>query len=78
MYLAILPRFISPNGNTAFQALVLSALFILGCGLVYSRVGILAAKVQGRSISDGARRRFEAMAGFMLTGATVKPAMEAK
>ena len=36
MYLAILPQFISPDGNTAIQALVLSALFILGCGLVYS------------------------------------------
>jgi threonine/homoserine/homoserine lactone efflux protein len=75
MYLAILPQFISPDGNTAVQALILSALFILGCGLVYSTVGISAAKAHGRSITDGARRRFEAVAGFMLLGAAVKLAM---
>jgi threonine/homoserine/homoserine lactone efflux protein len=78
MYLAILPQFISPDGNTAIQALVLSALFILGCGLVYSIVGILAAKAHGRSISDSARRRFEAIAGLMLTAATVKIVMQVK
>ena len=78
MYLAILPQFISPDGNTAIQALVLSALFILGCGLVYSIVGILAAKAHGRSISDSARRRFEAIAGLMLTAAAVKIAMQVK
>lgn len=78
MYLAILPQFISPDGNTAFQALVLSALFILGCGVVYSIVGILAAKVHGRRVSDGARRRFEAIAGFMLAGAAVKLVMQVK
>ena len=78
MYLAILPQFISPDGNTAIQALVLSALFILGCGLVYSIVGILTAKAHGRSISDSARRRFEAIAGLMLTAATVKIVMQVK
>ena len=78
MYLAILPQFISPDGNTAIQALVLSALFILGCGLVYSIVGVLAAKVYGHDISDSARRRFEAVAGLMLTAAAVKIAMQVK
>ena len=78
MYLAILPQFISPDGNTAVQALVLSALFILGCGLVYSIVCILAAKAHGRSVSDGTRRRLEAIAGFMLTGAAVKLVMQVK
>jgi threonine/homoserine/homoserine lactone efflux protein len=78
MYLAILPQFISPDGNTAIQALVLSALFILGCGLVYSIVGVLAAKVHGHNISDSARRRFEAIAGLMLTAAAVKIAIQVK
>jgi len=57
---------------------VLSALFILGCGLVYSIVGILAAKVHGHNISDSARRRFEAIAGLMLTAAAVKIALQVK
>jgi threonine/homoserine/homoserine lactone efflux protein len=72
MYLAILPQFISPNGNTAVQALVLSTLFILGCGLVYSVIGIIAAETHGQRISDGVRRRFEAIAGIMLIVATVQ------
>ena len=78
MYLAILPQFISPDGNTVIQSFVLSALFILGCGLVYSIVGILAAKAYGHSISDSARRRFEAIAGLMLTAAAVKIAIQVK
>jgi len=78
MYLAILPQFISPEGNTTIQALVLSALFFLGCGLVYSIVGVMAAKIHGRKISDSARRRFEAIAGIMLTAAAVKIAMQVK
>ena len=77
MYLAILPQFISLDGNTAVQALVLSALFILGCGLVYSLIGIITAKAYEHSISDGTRRRFETIAGFMLIGAAVKLAIQA-
>ena len=77
MYLAILPQFISLDGNTAVQALVLSALFILGCGLVYSLIGIFAPKAHGHRISDGTRRRFETIAGFMLIGAAVKLAIQA-
>ena len=78
MYLAILPQFISPDGNTALQALILSALFILGCGLVYSIVGLLASKIHGRKISDSGRRRFETLAGLMLMAAAVKIAMQVK
>ena len=44
IYLAILPQFISPEGNTAVQALLLSVLFISGCGLVF---GVLS--VHGRT-----------------------------
>ena len=78
MYLAILPQFISPDGNTAIQALVLSALFILGCSLVYAVIGLFAVKAYGHSISDGARRRFEAVAGFILIGAAIKLALQVK
>ncbi len=71
MYLAILPQFISPEGNTAVQALVLSFLFIMGCGLVYSVIGLLAAQAHGSTISGKARRRLESFAGFMLAGAAI-------
>ena len=78
MYLAILPQFISPDGNTAAQALVLSVLFILGCALVYSAVGILSSKVHGHQISDRSRRRYEALAGSLLIGAAVKLTLQVK
>jgi threonine/homoserine/homoserine lactone efflux protein len=76
MYLAILPQFITPDGNTAFQALILSVLFICGCGLVYMLVGLVASQAYGRSVSGKARRRLEAAAGFMLAGAAIKIARQ--
>ena len=72
MYLAILPQFISADGNAAAQALALSALFIVSCGLVYTGIGLLAAKAHGRGVSETARRRLEAVAGCMLAGAAMK------
>ncbi len=72
MYLAILPQFITPNGNTAIQALILSFLFICGCGFIYMLVGLLASQAHGRSVSDKVRRRLEAVAGCMLAGAAIK------
>ena len=55
MYLAVLPQFISPEGNAAVQAMVLSLLFIIGCGLVYTSVGLLAARAHGNKVSDRLR-----------------------
>lgn len=71
MYLAILPQFISPHGSAAIQALLLSFLFIMGCGLVYTIVGLLAAQAHGSTISEKARRRLEFFAGLMLAGAAI-------
>ncbi len=76
MYLAILPQFISPESNTATQALILSAIFISGCGVVYTIVGLLAAQARGLNISDNGRRRLEAVAGVMLAWATIKMATQ--
>ncbi len=45
MYLSILPQFISTDGNTAIQALIMSVIFISGCGVVYMVVGLIAAGV---------------------------------
>lgn len=78
MYLAILPQFISPDGNAAVQATILSLLFIFGCALVYSVVAVLSSKAHGREISDPIRRRIEAFAGVMLAGAAVKLAVQVK
>jgi threonine/homoserine/homoserine lactone efflux protein len=76
MYLAILPQFISPDGSTAIQALLLSLLFITACGLVYTLVGLLAARAYGGKISNNTRRRLEVVAGFMLAGAAIKLAKQ--
>ncbi len=76
MYLAILPQFFSPEGNSATQALILSAIFILGGGVVYMGIGLLAAKAQGLNISDNGRRRLETVAGGMLAWATIKMATQ--
>ncbi len=76
MYLAILPQFISPESNTATQALILSSIFISGCGVVYTVVGLLAAQARGLNISDNGRRRLEAVAGVMLAWATIKMATQ--
>lgn len=76
MYMAILPQFISPDGSPAVQAILLSLLFIAGCGLVYTLVGLLAAQAHGSQISDSARRRLEVVAGFMLAGAAIKLAKQ--
>lgn len=72
MYMALLPQFISPEGNTAVQALLLSLLFIAGCAIIYSIVGLFAARVSGSGVTDKSRRRLEAVAGTLLTGAALK------
>jgi threonine/homoserine/homoserine lactone efflux protein len=72
MYIALLPQFISPQKNTALQAMLLSLIFIAGCAIVYSIVGLLAAHLSGRGVTGKSRRRLEAVAGTLLTGAALK------
>lgn len=72
MYIALLPQFILPEGNAAAQALLLSFLFIAGCAIVYSTVGVFAARISGRGVTEKSRRRLEAFAGTLLTGAALK------
>ena len=76
MYLAILPQFISPAGSPAAQAILLSLLFITGCGLVYTLIGLLAAQAHGSHLSGRTRRRLEVVAGCMLAGAALKLARQ--
>ena len=76
--MAILPQFINPEGNTGLQALILSILFISGCGLVYTGIGLLAAGAHGSKVSDTTRRKLEGVAGIMLAGAAIKLATQTK
>jgi threonine/homoserine/homoserine lactone efflux protein len=45
VYFAILPNFMTPNDGLAHQALLLSAVFIGLCALVYGIVGIVVSAV---------------------------------
>ena len=51
-------------------------MFIAGCGLVYTIIGLLAAQVHGSQISENARRRLEVVAGLMLAGAAIQLTMQ--
>ena len=76
MYLAVLPQFIEPGGSAALQALVLSLLFIVGCAIVYSVVGLLAAQAANRGVTDRSRRWLEAVAGTLLATAAARMASQ--
>ena len=67
IYLSILPNFIRPGDNVATQALLLSAIFIGSCAVVYSLIGHGVAGMAGKGgISDRKRRLAEATAGGLL------------
>lgn len=67
VYFAILPNFITPGDNIALQALVLSAIFIALCGVVYGAVGLVVASIAQRgSFSDRRRRCAEGAACALL------------
>ena len=72
MYMAVLPQFIDPAGPAALQALLLSVVFLGGCALVYTAMGLLAARARSAGVSDQARRRLEAAAGVLLAGAAAR------
>jgi len=77
VYLSIVPQFIVANESSATQALQLSALFIAGCGFVYSAVGLFATNLNGRGVSNQTRFKFEFLGASMLALATVKLALDA-
>jgi threonine/homoserine/homoserine lactone efflux protein len=67
VYFAILPNFMTSGDDVAFQAAVLSAIFIALCGIIYSAVGIVVSSVAQRgSFSDRRRRYVEGAAGALL------------
>lgn len=74
MYVAVLPQFVDPTQAVAPQTLLLSAVFIGLCGLIYCVVGLAAARSAGKALRDAVRRRIEAIAGGLLVGAAAKMA----
>jgi threonine/homoserine/homoserine lactone efflux protein len=75
VYFAILPNFMSAGEGIARQALLLSAVFIGLCALVYGIVGIVVAAI-GRAGALKARHRrvTDGVAGTMLAVAAVNMA----
>jgi len=66
IYFAILPQFMTHDGNAALQAALLSAIFVALCGLVYTALSLAIAALGQRGISDRSRRVVEGTAGGLL------------
>jgi len=67
VYFAILPNFMTSGDGVALQAVVLSAIFIALCGIIYSAVGLVVSSIARRgSFSDRRRRCVEGAAGALL------------
>lgn len=67
IYFAILPQFMERDGSIALQAIILSAIFVGLCGLVYAILSVVIASVaKNSSLSDLRRRWVEGIAGGVL------------
>ena len=67
IYFAILPQFMQNGGSNSLQALILSAIFIALCGIVYTSLSLVIAAVgRNGSFSDCRRRWVEGTAGALL------------
>lgn len=77
VYFAILPNFMTSSDSIALQAVVLSAIFIALCGIIYSAVGIVVSSIAQRgSLTDRGRRCVEGTAGGLLIFAAGRLATE--
>jgi len=67
VYFAILPNFVTSGDGVALQAVILSAIFIALCGIIYSAVGFVVSSIARRgSFSDRRRRYVQGVAGALL------------
>jgi threonine/homoserine/homoserine lactone efflux protein len=67
VYFAILPNFMTSGDSIALQAVILSGIFIVLCGIIYSAVGLVVSSIAQRgSVSDRRRRYVEGAAGALL------------
>lgn len=76
IYFAILPQFMEHSGSIGLQALGLSAIFIVLCGVVYTILSIVIAAVGKKgNFSDRRRRWIEGTSGGLLIVAAGRLAM---
>jgi threonine/homoserine/homoserine lactone efflux protein len=67
VYVAILPQFMDRDGgNATLQAVVLSAVFLFWCAVVYSAVSLALGRAGRRRLSDTRRRLIDGSAGGMV------------
>nr|WP_199042021.1 LysE family translocator [Dyella sp. ASV24] len=73
IYFAMLPQFVHPGHAVALQAMLLSAIFIALCALVYSALSVVLARTgKAGGLSDRGRRCVEGASGGMLIAAAAK------
>jgi len=74
IYFAILPQFMQHDQPAAQQALVLSAIFISLCALVYSVLSVVVVTTRSKAggLSDRRRRYVEGVSGGVLIAAAAK------
>lgn len=67
VYVAILPQFMDRHGgNATLQAVVLSAVFMFWCAVVYASLCLALGRVGRRRLSDTRRRMIDGSAGGMV------------
>lgn len=66
VYVAILPQFMDERGNVTVQALVLSAVFMFWCAIVYSAICFAIGRAGKRQLSAKRRRLIDGTAGGMV------------
>jgi threonine/homoserine/homoserine lactone efflux protein len=67
VYVAILPQFMDRHGgNATVQAVVLSAVFMFWCAVVYASLCLALGRVRRRRFSDARRRMIDGGAGGMV------------
>lgn len=70
VYVAILPQFMDQHGgNVTLQAVILSAVFMFWCAVVYSAICAGVGRMGGRALSDRKRRVIDGTAGGMVLAA---------
>ena len=67
------PQFVQPGHAVALQAMLLSAVFIVLCALVYSALSVALARTgKAGGLSDRRRRCVEGVSGGLLLAAAAR------
>ncbi|WP_433735824.1 LysE family translocator [Pseudomonas putida] len=72
VYIAILPQFMDQHGaHPAMQPVILSAIFMFWCVVVYSAISIALGRIGKEKFTDKRRRQVDGTAGGMILLAAV-------